>query len=229
MQSLSQLLISIQTDLSKLSHLPDQVNYLEEKICNSEQYANEQAKTSSGQDKCGYNFPHQTIGQTMTACTLKIKNVIPNIPNYDDYKISILQFTRACESARDAYQVIEGKTYTNITDLLDKLKFIFASFKSAAQYRGELANTYKLPNKTILKYAERVKDLKTAILDGHRCQGKKVLEAFINGLPSEIITRIEYRQPTSLDEAIEWAVNIFNSIEMEKQRERRYAPKQNFL
>ncbi|KAL6418994.1 hypothetical protein ACFW04_011646 [Cataglyphis niger] len=187
----------------------------------------------SGQDECDYNFPHQTIGQTITASTLKIKNVIANIPNYDGYKISIFQFTRTCERARDlllpiqepllvqfiinkiegdAYQIIEGNTYTNITDLLDKLKSIFALSKSVAQYRGELANTYKLPNET--KYAERVKDLKTAILDGHRRQEKgyvrefyneieEVSEAFINGLPSEIITRIEHRQPTFLDEANE--------------------------
>lgn len=108
---------------------------------------------------------------------------------------------------------------------------MFAPFKSVAQYRGELANTYKLPNETILRYAGRVKDLKTAILDGHRRQGKsyvrgfyneikeEVLEAFINRLLSEIITRIEHGQPTSLDEAIEWAVKISNSIETEKQRE----------
>lgn len=38
----------------------------------------------------------------------------------------------------------------------------------ALSYRGELANAYKLPNETILKYAGRIKDLKFAILDGHQ-------------------------------------------------------------
>lgn len=70
-------------------------------------------------------------------------------------------------------------------------------------------------NETILKYAGRIKDLRTAILDGQRRQSrnyvhgfhneveKEVIEAFINGLPSDIITRMEYRQPATLDEAIE--------------------------
>lgn len=101
MQSLSQLLVSIQTDLSKLSHLPDQVIYLEQKICDNERHANEQTRASFGQDECGYNFPHQPIGQTMTASTLKKKVVISNIPNYNGYKISVFQFTRACARAHD--------------------------------------------------------------------------------------------------------------------------------
>lgn len=98
--------------------------------------------------------------------TLKLKDVIANIPFYNGY-ISIFQFARACERARnllssvqepqlvqfiitkleaDAYQVIEGNVYTRVMDILDKLKAIFAPNKSIAQYRGELANTYKLPN-----------------------------------------------------------------------------------
>jgi hypothetical protein len=82
-----------------------------------------------------------------------------------------------------------------VVDLLDKLKAIFAPNKSIAQYRGELVNTYKFPTETILKYAGRIKNLKSAILDSSRRQGKnvnrvfcneideEVLEAFINGLP----------------------------------------------
>lgn len=93
--------------------------------------------------------------------------------------------------------------YTRVVDLLAKLKTIFAPNKSISQYRGELANTYKLPTETILKYAGRVKDLNSAVLDENRCQDKGlsrtfteeingvVLEAFINGLPSNIITRME--------------------------------------
>lgn len=42
-----------------------------------------------------------------------------------------------------------------------------------------------------------------------------MLEAFINGLPSNVITHIEYRQIGTLDEAIEWAVRISKAVEVE--------------
>jgi len=98
--------------------------------------------------------------------------------------------------------ILNRNIYTRIVDLLNKLKVIFAPNKLIAQYRGELANIYKLPTETILKYAGRVKDLKSAILDENKCQGKdlstfmeevdeEVLEVFINGLPSDIITCME--------------------------------------
>lgn len=141
----------------------------------------------------------------------------------------------------DAYQVIEGNIYTRVTDILDKLKAIFAPNKSVAQYHGELANTYKLPNETILHYAGKIKNLKSAILDGNRRQGKgtkrsfideideEVLEAFINGLPSNIITRMEHRSINNLDEAIECAVKISKNLKAEKSHEQQSAQKLNFV
>ena len=254
-QSLYQTLVNIQSNLDKLQQLPEQVNLLEQKIQENEQRFNE----PSGYDECGrYEMPMPQEESSVTPPTLKLKDVVANVPSYDGYKISIFQFARACERARDllpsvqepqlvqfvinklegdAFQVVEGTVYTRIIDLLDKLKSIFAPHKSVAQYRGELANAYKLPNETILKYAGRIKDLKTAILDGRRRLGRgyvrgfqneveeEVLEAFINGLPSNIITRMEHRNIATLDEAIEWAVRISKNLEVEKQRERQYLPK----
>lgn len=86
-----------------------------------------------------------------------------------------------------------------------------------------------------------MKNLKFAILDGNRRQGKeksrdfieevdeKVLEAFINGLPSNIITHMKHRRITNLDEAIEWAVKISKNLEAEKLRERQHVPKTNLI
>lgn len=250
-KSLMQVLSQIQGELSQLKKLPEQINMLEQRVNETSRAASayEEYQSVSVQDDVPTSLP-----------TLKLKDVVANIPIYDGYKISVFQFARSCERARDllspvqepqlvqfivnklegdAYQVIEGNIYTRVVDLLDKLKAIFAPNKSIAQYRGELANTYKLPTETILKYAGRVKDLKSAILDGNRRQGKgssrtfieevdeEVLEAFINGLPSNIITRMEYRQIRNLDEAIEWAVKISKNLEAEKVRERQHSQKTN--
>lgn len=247
--SLMQVLSKIQSELSQLQKLPEQINMLEQRVNETSRAASayEEYQSMPAQNEVPASFP-----------ILKLKDVASNIPAYDGYKISVFQFARACERARDllssvqepqlvqfiinklegdAYQVVEGNMYTRVVDLLDKLKAIFAPNKSIAQYRGELANTYKLPAETILKYAGRVKDLKFAILDGNRRQGKsisrtfieeidgEVLEAFINGLPSNIITRMEHRQITDLDVAIEWAVKISNNLEVEKLRERQSSQK----
>lgn len=243
-KSLMQMLSQIQGELSQLSKLPEQINVLKQRV-------NELSRAPSDYDEFS-QAPIQNESP-ISLPALKLKDVASNIPMYNGYKISVFQFARACERARDllpsvqepqlvqfiinklegdAYQAIEGNTYTRVVDLLDKLKAIFAPNKSIAQYRGELANIYKLPVETILKYAGRIKDLKSAILDSGRRQGKninrifvseideEVLEAFINGLPSNIITRMEHRKITDLDAAIEWAVKISKNLEVEKLRER---------
>ncbi|CAL1671718.1 unnamed protein product [Lasius platythorax] len=251
--SLFQVLSQIQNELHQLRKLPDHVNALEQRM-------NEASRAASVyEDDRDIPIPDE---QSLPVPTLKLKDVVANIPSYNGYNISIFQFARACERARnllssvqepqlvqfiitkleaDAYQVIEGNIYTRVVDILDKLKAIFAPNKSIAQYRGELANTYKLPGETILHYAGKIKDLKSAILDGNRRQGKgmkqsfadeideEVLEAFINGLRSNIITRMEHRSITNLDEAIEWAVKISNNLEAEKAHERSSAQKSNFV
>jgi len=242
--SLMQVLTRIQGELSQLQRLPEQIVALEQRV-------NENSRVASAYDECQSIPERDELPGPLP--TLKLKDVASNIPAYDGYKISVFQFARACERARDllssvqepqlvqfiinklegdAYQVIEGNAYTRVTDLLDKLKAIFAPNKSIAQYRGELANAYKLPSETLLKYAGRIKDLRFAIVDGNRRQGKnlnltslkeideEVLEAFINGLPSQIITRMEHRQINDLDTAIEWAVKISKGLEVEKLRER---------
>lgn len=251
--SLFQVLSQIQNELHQLRKLPDHVTALEQRI-------NEASRAASiYENDRELPIPEE---QPLPLPTLKLKDVIANIPSYNGYNISIFQFARACERARnllssvqepqlvqfiitkleaDAYQVIEGNIYTRVTDILDKLKAIFAPNKSIAQYRGELANTYKLPNETILHYAGKIKDLKSAILDGNRRLGKgtkrsfideideEVLEAFINGLPSNIITRMEHRSISNLDEAIECAVKISRNLEAEKAHERQSAQKVNLV
>jgi len=249
LKSLMQVLGQIQSDLTQLRTLPEQVSFLEQRV-------NEASAPPSASGEA-QNFP--LLSETPTQRSfLKIKDVITNIPNYDGYKISVFQFSAACERARellpisqepqlvqliinklegDAYRVVEGNHFTFVTDLTDKLKTIFAPNKSVSQYRGELANIYKLPTETILKYAGRIKDLRTALIDTNRRQGRsidnsfleeidtEVLEAFTNGLPSELIVRMEHRAIDNLDHAIELAVNLTRTMEVEKTRERQHLPR----
>lgn len=245
--SLMQMLNQMHSELLQLKKLPEQVLHLEKSI--NEPLAN----LPMSREK--FNSTPVEITPTPSP-VLKLKDVIANIPNYDGYKISIFQFSRACERARrllspsqepqlvqliisklegDAYQLTEGNEYYSVDDLIDKLKTIFAPHKTVSQYRGELANIFKLPTESILKYAGRIKDLRTAIIDTYRrTRGgvdrqffeeieSEVLEAFINGLPSNIITRIEYRQIGNFDDAIEWAIRISKAVEVETARETRFA------
>ena len=244
--SLMQMLNQMHSELLQLKKLPEQVLHLEKSI----------NEPPTNLPTLREKFSSTPVEISAPSPILKLKDVIANIPNYDGYKISIFQFSRACERARrllpasqepqlvqliinklegDAYQLTEGNEYYSVDDLIDKLKTIFAPHKTVSQYRGELANIYKLPTESILKYVGRIKDLRTAIIDTYRrTRGgvdsqfieeidNEVLEAFINGLPSNIITRIEYRQIGNLDEAIEWAIKISRALEVEAARETRYA------
>jgi len=104
----------------------------------------------------------------------------------------------------DVYRVVEESRFIFVTDW-DKLKTIFALNKSISRYRGDLANIYKLPTEIILKYVGRIKDLRTALIDTSRHQSQnidksfleeidaEVLEAFTNGLPLELIVRMEHQ------------------------------------
>lgn len=235
---------TIHTEINTFRDIPLQ-------IANLEQRVNEITRTTPSTEEAPEPLP---------PVTLKLKDVLPNIPTYDGHRMSIFQFARACERSRDllprshepalvqmiinklqgdAYQVIENGQYYTITALLDKLKTIFAPNKTVAQYRGELANIYKLPGESILRYATKIKDLRTAIIDCHRRQrqltdnefikeiNEEVLQAFISGLPSDLIVRIEHRPISDLDEAIEWAVKLSKNIENEKIRERTHNRQQN--
>lgn len=253
LKSLMQVLGQIQSELMQLKSLPDQVSHLEQRV-------NEASMPPSvvGDVQNLSLMPEAPVQRSY----LKIKDVIANIPPYDGYKISVFQFAASCERARDllpvsqeaqlvqliinklegdAYRVVESGHYTFVTELTDKLKTIFAPKKSVSQYRGELANIYKLPTETILKYAGRIKDLRTALIDTSRRQGRGIdrpfleeidaecLEAFVNGLPSDLIVRMEHRSIDNLDHAMELAVNLTRTMEVEKTREKQYAPRTTIM
>lgn len=155
-----QMLNQMHSELLQLKKLPEQVLHLEKSI-------NEPSASLPVREKL-ISTPVEIPAPSP---------VVANIPNYDEHKISIFQFSRACERARrllspnqepqlvqliinklegDAYQLTEGNEYYSVDDLIDKLETIFAPHKTVTQYRGELENIFKLPTESILKYAGRI-------------------------------------------------------------------------
>jgi hypothetical protein len=91
-KSLIQVLSQIQDELSQLSKLPKQINVLEQRL-------NEVSRAPSVIDEYSHAPAQDEIPISLPA--LKLKDVASNIPTYNGYKISVFQFSRACERARD--------------------------------------------------------------------------------------------------------------------------------
>ncbi|KAK2577708.1 hypothetical protein KPH14_007149, partial [Odynerus spinipes] len=102
--------------------------------------------------------PHDTRAEIKSVNTqsLRLKDAIESVPRYDGYRIPIYQYARACERARDmispasesalvsliinklqghAFQAVEDAEIATVTQLIDRLKSIFAPRKSLDQYR----------------------------------------------------------------------------------------------
>lgn len=112
--------------------------------------------------------------------------MLSNLSVYNEHNISVFQFCKMCERAfnlistdqeyllvqliintqEHAYQAVEGSEMYFVSLLIKRLKAIFSPNKSLDQYRSELANIYIRHNENILDYIARVKDLRTAIMEG---------------------------------------------------------------
>lgn len=88
--SLFHVLFQIQSELSQLRKLPEQVNNLEQRM-------NEASCAASAYDECADQPVHE---DALPVITLKLKDVVANIPTFNGYKISIFQFARASEVKR---------------------------------------------------------------------------------------------------------------------------------
>lgn len=92
--SLFNVLSQIQSELSQLRRLPEQVNSFEQRM-------NEASRAASAYDEC-INEPMREES-TVVMSTLKLKDVVANVPNFDGYKISVFQFARVCKRAKIYY------------------------------------------------------------------------------------------------------------------------------
>lgn len=186
---------------------------------------------------------------------IRIKDALETIPIFDGYKPSVFQFLRACERARNmlaeeqepylvrlianklrghALLAIEDnqQNIESMEELADRLRDMFAPYKTVNQYRGDLGNNYKRPGEHILDYIGRVREIRLAIIDatkkalGRVSRDKQreidqdTLESFCNGLPSEILIRLKIERYRDLEDAYLKAVRIAQQIKQEKERYR---------
>lgn len=195
--------------------------------------------------------PQQTESSFM-----RVKDVIDGIPRYDGQKMSVYYFSKICERTLKlispaheyqlvqiiinklqghAYTAVEGMNFSQISSLTRHLKLIFGHNKSLNQYRGELGNIYMYHNESLFSYIERIKELKTAIIDGEleaissrmredqiRDQvDKEACDSFVKGLPSDLLVRLELHGGYySLDDAIAIAIQLSKTLEAEARRRR---------
>ena len=120
---------------------------------------------------------------------IKLKDAIETVPKFNGHNMSVLQFARACNRAKDlvpsqaepqlarllrnklqdhAYLAVEDRVFDSVNDLVKQLKRTFSPAKTSDHYRGELANVIKGTNEHVLEYISRVKDLRFAILEEDR-------------------------------------------------------------
>lgn len=190
---------------------------------------------------------------------IRLKDVADSIPKYDGHRITIYQFSTACERALSlisphhepylvqlilskltghAYTAVEGNSYHTVAQLIQRLRLIFGPNKSVNQYRGELGNAFMKPNEDIFDYIERLKELKTVIIDCETNRPNRyydewtidnieqeVLESFINGLPPDLNIRVRLEGHTGLDDAFIKAIQISKTITAEKNRMKLMQPK----
>lgn len=111
------------------------------------------------------------------------------VPFFDGYNIPLNKFVSACRQARDilpptyersltrlliaklrgrAHSAVADEPCDTVTQLIDLLVSAFGSIKNVAQYRGELTAIHLKAREHILDYIDRVKELRSSILDGER-------------------------------------------------------------
>jgi len=188
-----------------------------------------------------------------------IRDALELIPKYDGHNVPVWQFARACKRARDsipfvdeahlvhlirnkltghAYLAVEDETHYTIEKFLDSLKKTFGTGRSSNYYRGQLSINYKKPNEHILDYIGRVKDLRSAIIEGDQTALKRqlvideitlidsfTLESFYEGLPREFRTELKAEGYAGLTDAFAKAITINKRLEKDEFRARNRNPR----
>lgn len=182
---------------------------------------------------------------------IRLKDIVETIPRYDGQKMSVFQFSKICERALEitpphqesflvqlitnkltghAAVAVDGISFTKVSHLLRKLKQIFGPDKSLNQYKGELGNAYMKTNESLFDYISRIKELRSAIIDGeYELYGtlndriidlvdNEVLTSFINGLPSDLLVRVRLEGYCDLEEAFTKAIQCSKILETEGGR-----------
>ncbi|CAL1671636.1 unnamed protein product [Lasius platythorax] len=181
-----------------------------------------------------------------------LRDALELVPKYDGHNIPVWQFARACKRAKEtvplvdetmfvrmlrnklthhAYLAVEDEIHPTVEKFLDCLKRSFGPGKSSNYYRGQLSMTFKKPNEHVLDYIGRIKDLKTAIIEGDQTSfGRPLseieissiesfaLEAFLEGLPRDYRTELRAEGYNSLNDACSKTIVIDRRLQREELR-----------
>lgn len=194
-----------------------------------------------------HNTNQGSSGNFETA--FQLRDVLDMIPTFDGHNMPVIKFSRVCKRAREmipphmelqlvrairakitgrAYVAIEDETHSTISGLIETLRNKFAPLKSPHYYKGKLADIFKAPQEHILDYISRVKDLKSAVIDSEKSEGKPVdpelesftLKCFIDGLPTDHRILLKLEGYTDLTDAFNKAILVANSLNTDKDRAR---------
>lgn len=181
-----------------------------------------------------------------------LRDALEMVPKYDGHNIPVWQFARACKRAREsvplideahfvrmlrnklsnhAYLAVEDEIHPTVEKFLDFLKRTFGPGRNSNYYRGQLSMAYKKSGEHILDYIGRIKDLKTAIVEGDQTNLNRVLsepelasiesfalEAFYEGLPREYRAELRAEGYNGLRDACSKAITISKRLEREDAR-----------
>lgn len=183
-----------------------------------------------------------------------LRDALDLVPKYDGHNIPVWQFARACKRAKEsvplldepqfvrmlrnklshhAYLAVEDEVHVTVDKFLDTLKKTFGPGRSSNYYRGQLSIAYKKPAEHILDYIGRIKDLRTAIIEGDQTNSNRplteselssidsfTLEAFYEGLPCEYRVELRAEGYNSLADACSKTIIIDKRLEREEARNR---------
>ena len=181
-----------------------------------------------------------------------LRDALELVPKYDGHNIPVWQFARACKRAKDsvplvdeglfvrmlrnklthhAYLAVEDEIHPTVEKFLDCLKRTFGPGRNSNYYRGQLSMAYKRPNEHVLDYIGRIKDLKTAIIEGDQANLNRpltevelasiesfALEAFFEGLPREYRIELRAEGYNGFPDACSRVIMINRRLEREELR-----------
>ncbi|OAD52219.1 hypothetical protein WN48_02574 [Eufriesea mexicana] len=116
-----------------------------------------------------------------------------------------------------AYRAIEGCYFISVAEVCARLKAKFDRPHCDEIYRGQLALVKQEPNESIAHYVNRVKDLRSAILEYDHVDMRRIddlaLSCFTRGIDPRVRTELRRRDPGHVLEAFDIAEELASELE----------------
>ncbi|KYN02552.1 hypothetical protein ALC62_06627 [Cyphomyrmex costatus] len=168
----------------------------------------------------GKNMP---VSQFINNCT-HAKNMVSPTAEY-----GLVQMIKN-KLVGPALRVALSEEYNDIESLLNCLKTRFAPVYSTSQLHGELSKIMQYPDETVVDYGSRVSmilhQLKSTYQGEHPNQATQFIGSaetnavknFLTGLNNGIYTRLQPREISTLNNAIEFAIKAETDYNEHRQR-----------